>query len=137
MWKGSDWSPFLSARADWVPRRNTALFLEAYHREEASAALAGENFDVSGVRFGVTQRLRGGWSAGFEIGREVADYFAIAGGESSGREDEIVYLRPTLAYEFGDGSQILFLYQWSQNDSTSPEFGYDNQQFGVSVNYNF
>lgn len=134
---GSGFEPFLAARVDWTPRPKTALFVEAYRREEASAGVEGENFIVAGIRAGIEQRLRGGWSAGLEVGRETANYFGIAGLPDSGREDTIVFFRPSLRYAFGEESELVFLYQWSQNDSTDPEFGFDNQQLGVSLNYRF
>ena len=134
---GSGVSPYLAARVDWRPRTKTAFYLEAYQREEASAALEGENFDLVGVRAGVNQQLRDGWSAGFELGVESADYFGIAGLPESGRRDTITFVRPSLRYSFGEDSEIVVLYQWSQNDSTDSQFGYDNQQLGVSMNYRF
>ncbi len=134
---GSRIEPYLSARVDWTPRSKTALYLQAYHREEASAALEGENFKLTGIRAGIQQKLRDGWSLGLEVGRETTDYFAIAGLPESGREDTISFIRPSLRYVFGDDSELLFLYQWSKSDSTDPGFGYQNQQFGLSMNYRF
>lgn len=134
---GSGIEPFLAARVDWTPRAKTALYLEAYRREEASAALEGENFNITGIRAGINQRLINGWSAGFEVGRETANYFGIAGLPESGRNDTLMFVRPSLRYAFGEESELVFLYQWSQNDSSDPEFGYDNHQLGVSMSYRF
>lgn len=134
---GSGLDPYLSARVDWTPRAKTALFLEAYRREESSGAVEGENFDLTGFRAGVNQQLRGGWSAGLEIGRETADYFGVTGFPDSGREDTISFIRPSLRYSFGGDSELVVLYQLSDNDSTDPDFGFDNQQFGVTMNYHF
>ena len=113
------------------------MFLEAYRREESSGAVEGENFDLTGFRAGVNQQLRGGWSAGLEIGRETADYFGVTGFPDSGREDTISFIRPSLRYSFGGDSELVVLYQLSDNDSTDPDFGFDNQQFGVTMNYHF
>lgn len=134
---GSGFDPYLAARVDWTPRPKTALYLEAYRREEASAGVEGENFDVTGIRAGVTQQLSGGWIASFEVGRETADYFGIAGLPESGREDTITFLRPSLRYSLGEGSELVLLYQWTRSDSTDPDFGFDNQQLAVSMNYQF
>ena len=134
---GSGTSPYLAARVDWTPRAKTAVYLEAYRREEASAALEGENFDLYGFRAGVNQQLRDGWSVGFEVGSETSDYFGIAGLPESGREDTIYYVRPSVRYRFGEDSELVLLYQWSKNDSTDSDFGYDNQQLGISMNYRF
>lgn len=134
---GSGIEPYLAARVDWTPRAKTAFYLEAYRREETSAALEGENYKLVGVRAGVNQRLKDGWSAGLEVGRESADYFNVVGEPGSGREDVITYIRPSLRYVLGEDAELVFLYQWSKNDSTDPGFGYDNQQLGLSMNYRF
>ena len=134
---GSGLSPYFSARVDWTPRAKTAFFLEAYRREEASGAVEGENFDVYGFRAGVSQELRDGWSVGFELGSEKSDYFDIVGLPESGREDTIFFVRPSVRYRFGEDSEVVFLYQYITNDSTDSNFGYDNSQLGVSLNYKF
>ncbi|MDP0489986.1 MAG: hypothetical protein Q7Q71_02905 [Verrucomicrobiota bacterium JB023] len=134
---GSGWDPYLAARAEWLPRSSTAFYLEAYRREESSVALIGENYTLTGLRAGVSQKLKDGWSAGLEFGRESADYFAVDGSADSGREDVITFIRPSVRYRFGDESELIFLYQWSENDSTDPSYGYANNQLGVSLNYRF
>lgn len=134
---GSGVEPYLSARVNWTPRAKTAFYAEAYRREEASAAEEGENFDVTGIRVGVNQELRDGWSAGLEYGRQTSDYFGITGQPESGREDVISFFRPSVRYAFSEDTQLAFLYQWSKNDSNDPEFSFDNNQFGVSVNHRF
>lgn len=134
---GNGVEPYLSARVDWRPRAKTALFLEAYRRVEASAGVVGENLNLTGVRFGVNQRLQGRWSAGLELGWENSDYFGIAGFAESGREDNILFVRPSLRYSLGDSSELVFLYQWSQNDSTEADFGFEGHRLGASLNYFF
>ncbi len=134
---GSEVEPFLSARVDWTPRTKTAFYFEAFRRVEASGAVVGENFNLTGFRAGVTQQFKDGWSANFEVGRETADYFSITDAPSSGREDIIAFIRPSIRYAFSDNAEVILLYQWSENDSTDPEFGFDNQQIGLSFNYRF
>ena len=134
---GSNTNPYLSARVDWRPRAKTAFYLEAYRREEASGAVEGENFSLLGVRAGVNQRLKGGWSAGLEVGRERADYFSITSAPDSGREDTISFFRPSLSYAFNEDTEIVLLYQWTENDSSDALFGFENQQLGISMNYSF
>ncbi|MEM9079609.1 MAG: hypothetical protein AAGC74_02835 [Verrucomicrobiota bacterium] len=134
---GSSAEPFYNARVSWTPRTGTSFYLEGYRREQASAALQGENFELFGLRLGTSQRIRDGWSAGLEFCWENAKYFAISGLPESGREDDIIFIRPSLKYQFGEKAEVLVLYQFSQNSSSDPAFGYDNHQFGVSMNYQF
>jgi hypothetical protein len=134
---GSGTEPYLAARVDWTPRTKTAFFGEIYRRQEASGAVEGENFNLTGFRVGVNQVLRDGWSARLEMGRETSDYFATTGAVASGRDDAILFVRPSISYAFGDHSVLAFLYQYSENDSTDPDFGYENHQFGVSLTHQF
>ena len=92
---------------------------------------------MTGVRAGVSQALRGGWTVGLEAGREIADYFGVTGLPETGRRDAIVFVRPTLRYTVSEDAALAFLYQWSRNNSNDPAFGFDNHQFGVSMNYRF
>lgn len=134
---GDGLEPYLSARADWTPRAKTAFYAEAYRRVEASAALDGENFVLAGFRAGVNQQFAEGWTGGFEFGRETADYFSVSSLPESGREDSSYFVRPTVRYVFDENKELVFLYQWSQSDSTIADFGFDNHQVGLSMNYQF
>lgn len=134
---GTGFEPYLSARVNWTPRAKTALYLEAYRRVEASAVQEGENFVLGGFRAGVSQRLRDGWSAGLDFGRESADYFGVAGLPESGRTDTLYFIRPSVRYAWSEDTQLVFLYQWSKNDSSDPDFGFDNHQVAASVSHRF
>lgn len=134
---GSSTEPFLSARVNWNPRAKTSLFAEIYRRQEASSAVQGENFNLTGIRVGINEILRNGWSANVEVGRESIDYVATTDQPASGREDQILFFRPSLSYAFSKESVLTFLYQYTENDSTDPDFGFENHQLGVSVTHRF
>ena len=134
---GTGFEPYLSARVDWTPRAKTAFYLEAYRRVEASAVQEGENFIQGGFRAGVSQRFRDGWSAGFDFGYETADYFGVTASPDSGRDDTLYFIRPSVRYALSEDSQLIFLYQWSKNDSSDPEFGFNNHQLAASFSYRF
>lgn len=134
---GSETNPYLSARVNWNPRPKTTLFGELYRRQEASVAVQGENFNLTGFRLGVNEVLRDGWSANLEVGRENIDYIATTDQPASGREDTIIFFRPSLSYAFSKDSVLTFLYQYSENDSTDLDFGFENHQLGVSVTHRF
>lgn len=134
---GSELDPYFVARVDWTPRAKTGLYLEAYRREESSAALEGESFELTGLRAGVTQRFRDGWSGAFELGGEHSDYFGITGLPESGREDNLFFVRPSVTYSLAEDSEIAFVYQWTRSSSNEAEFGFTNHQLGVSLNHRF
>lgn len=134
---GSSTNPVLEGRLEWKPRKETELYVTAYMREEASAFYAGQNYGVKGVTAGVSQRLGGKWSAKLEGGFERNSYEVVSGTGSDGREDRIWFVRPALTYRIGDQSDLSFFYRASDNSSTDPAFGYDQNMIGVEFNHKF
>ena len=85
----------------------------------------------------MAQRLRGDWSVALEGGYESSDYFDVSGTGGASRKDEVTFIRPSLEYRFEEGYELVLFYQWSDNDSTESDFGYANQEIGVTINYAF
>jgi len=134
---GDGVDPYLSLRAEWIPANGVLFFGEGFIRENTSIGVEGENFELLGFQLGANLRIRDGWRAGLVLGVEHADYFSVTGLPDSGRADTLFFIRPSISYAFSNGSELVFLYQWARSDSTIDQFGYDNQQLGVSLNYRF
>lgn len=133
----SETNPVLEARVDWTPRDGTDLNLAGYMREEASSFYAGQNSSVRGFTAGISQRLNRVWSAKLEGGWESDSYRLVSGTGPAGREDRIWFLRPAVACRVADGSELVFYYRVSDNDSNDPSFGYAQQLLGVEFNHTF
>jgi hypothetical protein len=134
---GSSVNPVLEGRIDWMPRKETGIYLTAYMREEASAFYAGQNYGVKGAVLGISQRLRGKWSAKLEGGFEKNSYEVVSGTGTGGREDRIWFVRPALTCDLGEESDLSFFYRVSDNSSTDSVFGYEQQIVGVELNHKF
>ncbi len=130
-------NPVLEGRADWTPREGTNLYLTAYQRQEASAYYAGQIYNLKGVTAGVSQRLRGNWTARLEGGVEKASYSRVSGSGPSGRDDRIWFVRPALEYEISDKANIVLFYRATDNSSSDAAFGYGQQMAGIEFNYQF
>ncbi len=134
---GTDTSPVIEGRIDWKPREGTNLFLTGYQRQEASAYLAGENYEIKGFAAGISQRLGSRWTAKLEGGREHVSYLDVSGSGDVGRIDKIWFVRPALEYMITDAVNVSLFYRMSRNRSNSPGFGYDQNIAGIEMNYRF
>lgn len=134
---GSEVNPVVEGRIGWTPRAGTQLYLTGYRREVASAYFAGQNYSVSGVSAGVSQRVGKSWTARLEAGREKVTYNQISGSGSSGRDDTIWFVRPAFDYKLTDALDVSLFYRISNDSSSIANFGYRQQLVGVSLNYKF
>jgi len=134
---GSDVFPVFRGGIAWQPREGTTLYLDGYRRQEASAFFAGQNYDLTGVTAGVSQRLNRCWVVRLEGGYERADYRQVSGPGLGGRDDETWFIRPRADYEVAENLALGFFYQYSENRSNGPGFGYANHQLGVEMDYQF
>jgi hypothetical protein len=134
---GPDVNPVAEGRVEWDAADGTTLYLSGYRREEASAFLAGQNYSTTGLTAGIAQRLGGNWTAKLEGGRESVGYKRVDGAGASGRNDIIWFLRPALEYKFSDNLDMSLFYRISADDSSSPDFGYDQSVTGAEFNYKF
>jgi hypothetical protein len=134
---GTEVNPLMQGRLAWKPREGTELFVTGYMREEASAFSAGQNYSVRGATAGVSQRIRGNWSASLEGGYEKNSYQQVSGSGAAGRKDHIWFIRPALNYRFSKASDISLFYRASDDSSSDPAFGYEQQMIGLELNHKF
>lgn len=134
---GTDINPVVEGRMDWKPREGTNVYLSGYRREESSAYLAGQNYSVTGGSVGLSQKLSRKWTARVEAGRESSSYSQVAGVGRGGRKDKFWFVRPTLEYQANDDLEFSLFYSISDNSSSFPDFGYDQNVAGIEMNYRF
>lgn len=134
---GSDNYPVVDLRVAWEVRAGTEFYITGYRREEVSAFNTGQNFSLTGVTAGVTQRFSDAWLGRLELGYEYASYTQVSGPGFAGRKDKIFFVRPSVEYEVNDRFSTAFYYQFAQDKSNQRGFGYTNHQVGVSAAYDF
>lgn len=133
----SEVNPVLEGGVYWTPRKDTEFYLTGYMREEVSVFYAGQNYSVRGFTAGVSQRLNNDWSVKLEGGFEKNRYQDVSGTATSGRGDDIWFLRPAIVYRLSNESDLSFYYRISEDDSNDPAYGYSQQMIGVELNHNF
>lgn len=134
---GTEVNPVMQGRVAWKPRDGTELFVTGYMREDASAFYAGQNYSVRGATAGISQRIKGNWSANLEGGYERNSYEQVSGSAAAGRKDRIWFIRPALNYRFSKASDISLFYRASDDSSSDPVFGYEQQMIGLELNHKF
>lgn len=134
---GTDINPVVEGRMEWKPREGTSVYLSGYRREESSAYLAGQNYSVTGGGIGLSQKLSQKWTAKVEAGRERSSYSQVAGVGRGGRKDKFWFVRPALQYQANDDLGFSLFYSISDNSSSFPDFGYDQNVAGIEMNYRF
>ena len=130
-------TPVVKGRVEWTPREGTNVYVTGYQRQEASAFYAGQNYNVKGATAGVSQRIRGNWSARLEGGVEKAAYTRVSGSGASGRKDRIWFIRPAIEYKISDALNVSIFYRASDNSSNDEDFGYAQRMAGIELNYKF
>ncbi|MGB1129858.1 MAG: outer membrane beta-barrel protein, partial [Haloferula sp.] len=53
------------------------------------------------------------------------------------RKDRIFYVEPSLEYQLNDQFRFGVFYRYAKNDSNGPTFGYEQNQVGIDMNYDF
>lgn len=119
------------------PRPGTAMHLTTYRDVEPSVYFEDQNSTDTGVAFKIDQRIGNRWEAGFQVGYEWSDFYAVGPVAVAPRDDEYYFLRPSLTYAFRDWMDLEFWYRYRNNDSTNEAFKYENNQIGISLNMVF
>ena len=134
---GSSTEPVVEGRITWTPRAGTEVYLAGYLREEVSGFYSGQNYQLRGVTAGISKSLGNRWTASLEGGYEQASYRRVSGAGPAARKDQILFVRPALEYQLNDRFRAGFFYQYSSNRSNQAGFGYDDNQVGVRLDYQF
>jgi hypothetical protein len=134
---GSSVTPVLEGRLDWTPSEKTNFYLNAYRRELASAFSPGQNYRLTGVAAGVSQKISDKWSAHLQAGFERASYRQVDGTEGDVGTDRLWFVRPSIEYRFTEELGLEIFYRVASNDSNRTGFGYDQQTAGVLLDYKF
>lgn len=135
--RGSDVNPVFAGRIDWQLRKETAVYVTAYMRQETSSFYAGQNYAVKGVTGGFSQRLGSDWTLSVDGGYETNDFEQVSGTGGAEREDRLWFIRPALVWRINGETDLAFFYRISDNQSSDPGFGYERQMIGVRLEHKF
>lgn len=130
-------TPVFNVGGGYQPFDGTQLDLDIFRRVQSSASLFGQDFTATGITLGARQRMVQKFFAGVRVGLENADYHASTSGVTSSREDDYLFVQPSLTYDFSSHVRASLFYLYRENNSNLPATGFDNNQVGVRVSLAF
>lgn len=110
----------------------TQFTLNAYSRSEESDSAEAADKLVIGIFAGYQQRFSEKWSGVIDLFFENSDYDQIVDVD---RDDDRLYFKPALRYEFREWLMTELAYSFDKRDSTDDIFDYDTNT--VILNFNF
>jgi hypothetical protein len=136
---GTEGTPLFALGLDYRVREGTSLRLEGQRTIEASGALAGQNYERTGVAAGVRQRVGNRFTFTLDGGVDQYDYVTVdpQTETTTNRREDVVFVRPGLAYQLSDKLRAEAYYNWRSNESTLPTGSYDVNQLGVNFRIDF
>jgi hypothetical protein len=142
-WRQSDtvnedrFTPVFSAGVGYQPFDGTHLDLDVFRRVQSSASSFGQDFTSSGVTFNARQRFFQKFFVGVRTGFENLNYHSYVPGIIASREDDYLFVQPSLSYDFSSNVSASLFYLYRENDSNQPSVSFDNNQVGVRVSVLF
>jgi hypothetical protein len=126
--RGNYVSPVFEIGASYQPFDGTSLSLSANRHILNSAVLLGQDYTTTNITLGVRQRLLQRVYVGLSAGYENANYFSAISSASATRDDNYYFIEPGVDVTITRFWTVGAYYLHRQNDSSSPLFGfYDNQ----------
>jgi len=130
-------TPVYELGATYQPFDGTMITLRGNRRIQNSAVLAGQDFVLSNIIVGVRQRLFQRVYIGVTGGYEHGNYFSTVSGVNATRNDNYYMIEPTVDIQLTRHWTIGAYYLHRQNDSSSDNFTFDDNQVGVRTKFVF
>jgi hypothetical protein len=132
-------------RADFVaslgstyrPIENTALTLDAFHRNQNSVLLVNQNSRASGITASLRQDFLVKYHFYLGGGYEFLDYYATQPGVAAPRQDDYYFVRTGVNWDLNDRINLGLFYQFRKNDSNVDTYSFDDNQVGLTFAYRF
>ena len=138
MERGDEVTPVFALTADWEPIADgTRVTAEGFRETVASGSLGGETYLRTGGALRILQQLGNRLAVGLETGYEQLAYTEISDGAGAGRTDDYFFARPSLKYEFNARRRAELFYHFREDDSTSDDFSFTANQWGLSFGLDF
>ncbi len=133
----STFTPVFGITASWLPRQGTLLSLSASRRTYSSASLDGQNYIATGVALDARQRFTDRSNITLSVGYENLEYQAAQQNVSAGRVDNFLYIRPGFEVVMTSYCALGIYYEYSQDDSTDPAYGFTRDRLGLQLNLRY
>lgn len=132
-------TPVFELGADYSPFPDTTLSLTAFRKIFASPLLVGQFFTATGVEFDASQKLFQRFTVAVAVGYEHDSYNSTGGATAIdiGREDDYVYVRPNITYNFRNWLSATVYYQFGRNSSTIGQSSFYDNRVGGQISITF
>jgi Putative beta-barrel porin 2 len=126
----------LSANYDVFP--GTRLSLSGARTVTNSSSINGDDYTATRLGVGLNQHVIGRLSFNLEGGYENDAYRqTTAGAVGPQREDNYLFIRPSLTYHLQDWADVTLSYFYRNNDSNFPTKAFTNNQVSAEVRFGF
>ena len=137
----NDVNPVFSLAATYRPEEKLTLSLEAHRRTLSSVVLVDQNYDNTGISLTARYRFTDRWAFNFGAAYDHNDYESTQDSVNAHRVDDAYNVRFGVDWQVVERCTAGFYYLYRKNDSSggtsASQFGYSNNQVGVSVAYRF
>jgi hypothetical protein len=137
---GSDDSlnPIFGASIQYQPFKRTQISLSASRTVSSSDYyLAAQQSETTTVGVNMDQRLLKKFNLGLGVGYAKTDFNTASGAAGGNRGDETVSFNARLSHPFLKRGNWSLFYQFSDNRSSQPGFGFQSNQTGFEISYRY
>ena len=128
-------TPVFAGALSYAIRPTTTIALSASRSVANSASTSDTNYTSSTIRGSVSQKLGLKATASLSLGYQNAIYDSVDDPRSISREDNLVFIRPSLAYRITSFLSISLYYSYGENYSDDRPF--TTQEGGINATYKF
>jgi hypothetical protein len=135
--RGTQTTPVFRVGATYQPYDGTTISAEGSRRIYSSAAMTGQNFVATGGTVSLRQRLFKRYFATLAAGYEDASYQSTTGQDRGARQDQYLYIRPSVSFAFRKWVTLDLYYQHRSNTSTAAFSEFSSNLAGVQAEVTF
>jgi hypothetical protein len=129
-------NPVFGVGVSYLLNEKDTLSLSASRSTSSSAVTTGETVENTGIDFQVRHRLYSSFSIACSVGYNHAEYYQ-QGLSTLVRTDNYVFIRPSLAYDFAEWSEIELAYEYHRDVSTIQPFDFAENLASLQFNFVF
>ncbi len=129
-------NPIFGVGATYAINDLDSVTLNGSRSTSSSAVTTGETEETTSVDFTGRHRIYGGFSLACSVGYTHTDYYN-QGLSTLVRTDNYIFVRPSLAYDFAQWSQVELAYEYHRNLSTIVPFDFGENLASLQFNFVF
>ncbi len=133
---GTQLTPVFGVGATYAINDVDSVSLNASRSTSSSPVTSGETSETTSVDFHVRHRIYTSFSIACSVGYEHSDYYE-QGLSNLVRTDNYIFVRPSLAYDFAQWSEIELAYEYHRDVSTQQPFDFGENIASLQFNFVF